>query len=261
MADNDQFDDEYQYSDPDTVNVDPAEENDIYASADTKVKHSVGGAETNIKRNAIIVIALVVLAMIIYKFLGSVFSSKKISVKPVAAKVNEAPKPISAPTAVKPIVEPTPIVQEPPKVEQKLSAMEISQQSMRSDVNQLDSKVESVGSNVNQMVNQIEKLNQMIEGLNGKTEAKTRDIDRLRAQLRPKHPKTQMHKVQKSVTKYYVQALIPGRAWLISSKGTTLTVREGSSVPGYGIVKLIDPHQGRVLTSSGQVLRFSQSDS
>ena len=60
---------------------------------------------------------------------------------------------------------------------------------------------------------------------------------------------------------YYIQAVIPGRAWLVSSQGLTITVREGTSVPGYGIVKLIDPNQGRILTSSGRTITFSQQDS
>ncbi|MBA3536672.1 MAG: type IV secretion protein IcmG, partial [Tatlockia sp.] len=60
---------------------------------------------------------------------------------------------------------------------------------------------------------------------------------------------------------YFIQAIIPGRAWLIATNGSTITVREGTRIAGWGVVKLIDPIQGRVLTSSGRIIRFSQRDS
>ncbi|HAF87135.1 MAG TPA: type IV secretion protein IcmG, partial [Legionellales bacterium] len=60
---------------------------------------------------------------------------------------------------------------------------------------------------------------------------------------------------------YYIKAVIPGRAWLIAANGSTLTVSEGTNIKGYGMVKLIDSTQGRILTSSGRVIRFSQQDS
>ena len=58
-----------------------------------------------------------------------------------------------------------------------------------------------------------------------------------------------------------MQAVIPGRAWLIANNGSTITVREGTPIPGYGIAKIIDPIKGRVMTSSGKEIRFSQDDS
>jgi len=60
---------------------------------------------------------------------------------------------------------------------------------------------------------------------------------------------------------YFLQAIIPGRAWLISTNGDTVTVREGTRISSYGVVRFIDAKRGRVLTSSGQVIRFSQEDS
>jgi intracellular multiplication protein IcmG len=50
---------------------------------------------------------------------------------------------------------------------------------------------------------------------------------------------------------YFVQAIIPGRAWLEDSQGQTITVANGDEVPGFGQVTNIDPQNGVVLTSSG----------
>ncbi|NNM58805.1 MAG: hypothetical protein HKM04_03220 [Legionellales bacterium] len=55
---------------------------------------------------------------------------------------------------------------------------------------------------------------------------------------------------------YYVQAVIPGRAWLKSSNGQIITVTTGDAVPGYGTVETIDSQSGVVTTSTGTKIMF-----
>lgn len=50
---------------------------------------------------------------------------------------------------------------------------------------------------------------------------------------------------------YFIQAIIPGRAWLQDSSGQTITVTYGDAVPGLGKVTKIDPENGMVVTSAG----------
>lgn len=52
-----------------------------------------------------------------------------------------------------------------------------------------------------------------------------------------------------------VHAIIPGRAWLKSKDGSTLTVTEGDTLDRYGKVLVIDASNGVVITSSGVTLR------
>ena len=59
---------------------------------------------------------------------------------------------------------------------------------------------------------------------------------------------------------YYIQALIPGRAWLYAGEYTT-TVRIGDSLPGYGTVTGIDTDQSIVTTSSGDIIAFQSDES
>lgn len=54
---------------------------------------------------------------------------------------------------------------------------------------------------------------------------------------------------------YIVHAVIPGRAWLKSSKGQIITVTEGDSLGNYGKILVIDAASGVVLTSSGITFR------
>lgn len=57
-----------------------------------------------------------------------------------------------------------------------------------------------------------------------------------------------------------LQAIIPGRAWLLCSNGKTMTVSQGTQIPTYGEIRYIDAPSGQVLTSSGQTIAFSQED-
>jgi intracellular multiplication protein IcmG len=50
---------------------------------------------------------------------------------------------------------------------------------------------------------------------------------------------------------YNVQAIIPGRAWLKSDSGETLTVAEGDVIKGIGRVTKIDPYDGIVEINTG----------
>ncbi len=50
---------------------------------------------------------------------------------------------------------------------------------------------------------------------------------------------------------YTVQAIIPGRAWLRSDNGETVTVAEGDMIKGLGRVTKIDPYDGVVQVNTG----------
>lgn len=263
MADNDQYNDEYQFTDVDPTETGLFDETEGHESPESSKSTGIN-APTDVKRNALIVIVFVIVAMILYKFLGSYFSTQKPTVKPEIKKVERQP--------VKPIVVTTPEKLAAPKqrpmstissseVSQKLSTIEVTQQTLRADVDTFGNQLTGVSSNVSDVAGQIERLNRMVASLLDKVESQSHDIDRLLARTKPRRVKRPVAKIKRKRLTYSVQALIPGRAWLIASNGSTITVREGSSVPGYGKVKLIDPNQGRVLTSSGRVIRFNQTDS
>lgn len=57
--------------------------------------------------------------------------------------------------------------------------------------------------------------------------------------------------------KYFVEAVVPDRAWLQSKDGKTITVTKGDAIPGFGRVVSIDVYSGDVLTSSGKVVQYS----
>ncbi len=272
MADNDQQNDEYQFADLDAMTPDSGDDTEYRGDSlntpevDEKTPRA-HAAENNIKRNALIVIVLVIAIMVLYKLMGSFFSGTKLpeKVAPTIMKTTPAPTPTAAPA---PTFTPTPVLPmpqtNPPKddvqINQKLSALELGQQGMRSDISSVSSQMGGINTNLNAIVAKIAELNAIISNLNTKLDEQAHEIQRLTVHRVAKKTHYSSSRAA-SYPKFYIQAVIPGRAWLIATNGATLTVREGSVIAGYGMVKLIDPNQGRVTTSSGQVIRFSQEDS
>lgn len=60
---------------------------------------------------------------------------------------------------------------------------------------------------------------------------------------------------------YHVKALIPGRAWLESNRGTTTSVKVGDTLRNYGQITSINTNTGMVDTSSGRVIKYGRYDS
>ena len=48
-----------------------------------------------------------------------------------------------------------------------------------------------------------------------------------------------------------MQAIIPGRAWLRTENGETITVAEGDMLKSLGRVTKIDPYDGTILIDTG----------
>lgn len=60
----------------------------------------------------------------------------------------------------------------------------------------------------------------------------------------------------RQIKQYFVQAVIPGRAWLHAADGTTMTVAVGDDIPGYGKVASIDAYSGAIMTNSGRQINY-----
>lgn len=274
MADNDQYNDEYQFADLDAINPDAADDSGLGGEniENAETIHPPAGASgrNDIIRKAMIVIGIVILIMVLYKIVESVFSGKKEVTNATAVTnvtQNSAPTPPAVPQAQTqlPSVTTQPQAASPAdetKLNQKLAGLESTQQNMQSTIGAVNDQIGNVNTNLNSIVTKLNEMNGVIANLNAKIEEQSKEIEQITIQReQAKRVRHEFHKAPKQYLKYYIQAVIPGRAWLIASNGTTLTVREGTFINGYGMVKLIDPNQGRVSTSSGQVIRFSQEDS
>jgi intracellular multiplication protein IcmG len=260
MADNNQDNDEYKFAELDSV------DNESIGGSDPGVKKSYfseSRGKNNIARNALIVVGIVILIVILYKIIGSFFfSGKTQSVTPI-----KSPSPVAEMTPPPAIIEPIPQMPTPPpeaenqqELQKQVATIELNQQGLRTEINSLREQIAATNSTLNNMNTKIVSLNQVIENFSVQFAKQSEVINVLITRSRPKKVKHIVINVKERVD-YFLQAVIPGRAWLIGTNGSTLTVREGTKVAGYGVIKLIDSIQGKVLTSSGRVIRFSQADS
>lgn len=262
MVDNNQDNDEYKFAELDSLDNDPMREPDSRANNNPSVE------KKDIMRNALIAIGLVIFAMVMYKLIGYMFFSgssepvtTKASVPPITqAEVTPQPIPTTTITPV-PVQQ---IQQMAPQIDQemanKVSAIETSQQNLRTELSAVSDQVTVINNNINNLNSQIVNLNQVIGTLSNQMAKQSEVITVLISRAKPKKVQPVVRYAPQRVI-YNIQAVIPGRAWLIGSNGSTITVREGTKVAGYGVVKLIDSIQGRILTSSGQIIKFSQNDS
>ena len=283
MADNDQ-NDEYKFAELDSLENESLETSEFDTKSSTPAAPDGQGPKKNITRNALVVVGVIVFIMLMYKFIGGMFS--KSTSTPTKENVN--PAPMAEVTPPPPQLQPQPQLQTTPTqipqepiqpqptvqpqapaaqenntaLQQKVASIEASQQTVQSEVSSMSQQVGNVNNNVNALNAQITKLNQMISVLNNQVTKQSEIINVLMERTKPK-PVKRVVRVRDVVPQiiYYINAVIPGRAWLIGTNGSTLTVREGTKIAGYGTVRLIDSMQGRVLTSSGRVIRFSQEDS
>ena len=63
--------------------------------------------------------------------------------------------------------------------------------------------------------------------------------------------------LEKTSLVYYVQAIIPGRAWIVDSNGHIVTVAEGDRFEALNTtVKTIDPTNGIVTLANGMQIEY-----
>ncbi|HET9843268.1 MAG TPA: hypothetical protein VFP93_01255 [Gammaproteobacteria bacterium] len=129
------------------------------------------------------------------------------------------------------------------EINQQIQALERKLNELLSKLSSLDQAIGSSNRDLAQVSRKLEALNQELKML--ATPAKEQEKPEAELQQSASY-------VNPSLT---VHAIIPGRAWLKTRDGRTLTVTEGDPVEGYGKVIVIDAPSGIVITSSGVVLR------
>lgn len=267
--DKDDYGEEYQYSELDAISPEVDEEN---VTKTTVKKNDM----PNIRRNAVVAIVVIILLMLAYKYLSPLFNKKPQSdLTTIPAVKSPVPPPIEK-AVIKPspeetttkIEEPPPTVKVQPspshaefsELTQKVTSLESEQQNLRVQIEALNNQLTTMSASVAQMVSQVSTLNQNFTNLLVRMEDQEKKLSIITLRSKPRLVRKHLVITAPPPT-YYIQAVIPGRAWLIAQNGSTITVREGTPVAGYGVVKLIDSKQGKIITSSGRVIRFSQQDS
>lgn len=142
----------------------------------------------------------------------------------------------------------------------QLSDVQSSQSTTASQVTQLKQQMSSLQSQVASSSSTANQLSQSVEQLTAQVKLLTQSVEQNKKALTVKKSPKKAAVSAKPVI-YHVKAVVPGRAWLVASTGKELTVSNGDKINGYyGTVKLIDSDNGRVITSSGHMIKYGQDD-
>jgi chorismate mutase len=197
--------------------------------------------------------------------------------KPVLEPVIVAPAPLPAPQPdLKTPAEPIHTeASETTKLQDGLNKLNTQIDSILSQIKYLDAYSREVSDNLNRLNESISTMDTRILTLTNTTSTLSKDVGNVKNQVGQVRavlkedgldvsdfaPKTKSHTQNKSEPlttpepEYTVHAVVPGRAWLKSTKGQIVTVAEGDTLGNYGKILVIDAANGVVLTSSGVAFR------
>lgn len=184
--------------------------------------------------------------------------------QPPVAQPQAAPQP--APVATLPNVipvqsAPAPANQSPlaamgTLVEEKSAALSNASQQVASQVqSQYTQQFNEFSAQNKSLQNQVQSLStrvaEMEAQINQMVQVLTRRNNTVPAGSSMNNPVSQPPRSPDVRIAYNVQAIIPGRAWLKSENGETLTVAEGDVIRDVGRVTRIDPYDGIVEINTG----------
>jgi intracellular multiplication protein IcmG len=222
------------------------------------------------RKRVLLIIGIVLTIFIVYKLLGLVFApspkSTSISSIPQApsrqARMPASPPPVqrAQPAAPSSSAARESVV-ELEAVKRRLQTMEQNGLRTREEIGQIASALSAVTKTLEQVDDKMSQLRVSLANLSDQFEQQKYQLSELKQQHQEVASTTSNVVRKPSKPVYYIQAIIPGRAWLKNTNGTTLTVSEGQTVPGNGEVRIIDPIQGRVVLSSGQIIEYSPTES
>lgn len=195
------------------------------------------------RRNVIITIVVIIGLLALYKLYG-VFVTPSVKPVPVAPKTAMPPPPPVA-TIPAPMPPPTPALS----------------QGTTSRIEKLESSLSQVSASLSDMQTKLDGLNKSLQTFSNELTQQQAAITALQQLTQPKPQVVVAKKIPVIKRKpYYVQAMVPGRAWLRTANGVTSTVKVGDNLPGYGLILTIDPNQGTVTTSSGITISYGPGE-
>jgi len=248
------MDDTKPTSTEDEFHFSEAEESTSYASVADSREGKKSGKLT--RRNLLIAIVVIVVAFSLYKLTGVFFGS--------SGTQKRTPTVITTPHKIKSISQAT-VIKAPTQLSVKPAATALSSsllhQFSQMEEYQVQSRqqVDSISNTLSSLSNSIENLQGSVAAINQQLQTISSQLQRQHAAIRALRPKKVKRTKRRTVpirSTWYIQALVPGRAWLFQTNGKNITARVGDLLAGYGRVKDISIIKGVVKMSSGVIIRY-----
>ncbi len=229
----------------------------------TEAAAAHGSYMTVVRKLVLVVIAGFLVITVIYKFASSFWGGKEIEKSPPAKPAVTVIAPVR--TVQEPIVrQPTADTSQTQQLHQRINQLQSSVEQSRADTNRLLDSMSGLQQNIELLNQRFAKMDDPLKSMALQLNLQQEQIDLLEKRTRKPVVKRVAHKkppLKKPDPVFYIQAIIPGRAWLKSTEGTTLTVGEGDRLRSYGAISEIDAASGRITTSYGRIITFSPEDS
>ena len=133
----------------------------------------------------------------------------------------------------------------------EIKSLQNNNQQLAKQLEQVSSQLNQLGQTVGSLHGEVGQLGQQVVEIGQQKKAQNADAaDSNFSASQQRAPAANIN------SKYYVEAVVPGRAWLEGPDNHTLTVAVGDELPGLGMVTGIDPYTGNITMSSGQTIKY-----
>ena len=207
------------------------------------------------RKTILIAIGVVVVGLSLFKLVGVFFAHDQSKTQ---ATVASAPPPITQASA------PATQASQPQQTTQdndysdELAALQSGATQSSSQITNIENQINTLTSTVNSIQSNVAAVTTQLQAIASSLQQQQAQLASLLVKAKP--PKQSIAKPkQPAVTPvaYSIQAMVPGRAWLIGADGGTITVAVGDYLVGYGKVISINPLRGTVSTSNGAIIKYT----
>ena len=248
--------------------------NDTYANeqpTDTGVTEpttQVDENEMDVTYLSIMGVIIVVMVYILYSMYAALVPVEQKEIKPVEPAKVEQPQ-VQAPVPQQePIVTATQQVQETSNESNQQQAPIVSSD-VSSQLQQQEAAIKEIADDTTYLENGQKDLSAKFDKLSTKLDALLDQVETMIEEQKERELKAKRLAEQKREMaerklappmKYYIRALVEGRAWLQTDDGKEATVSVGQPLKDYGTIMAIYVNQGLVTTSSGRVISFKDNE-
>ena len=247
---------EYQYAD-----VDLAKETELPPTEETLHKRPKKRFfATLMSRRIIIPIVIVIAIFVVYQFIGRMGQQQQTSTQFPTTQAATTDRTTDRTTGT---------TTQAHAVSEELSDLLVkSDLAAGRQMNKIKQQQAQNAANIQQLQINIQSVDSSLIRMQRDLASASAGLSSITQQLQQKAaPATKMPRkvVRKRVipprAAYQLKAVVPGRAWLQGSKGSTQTIKVGDTLQGYGRITAINTVQGQVVTSSGRTISYGERDS
>lgn len=259
---------EYQLGDDDETIYEPEEEHHHAGSSPEPEKGKP--KKPSKKRVFLAIIAVIIVVFVGYRLLHSVSSKKEISKVSAIPSAVKTTKEAKLTAAVVPRMTPTAITKKTsPAVTKDIIQLQQQHVAAMKELKKQQSDAQASLQGVNQKISSIDEQINNLQNLTKNMASQVKEVQQAQKKQQQIHQAVVARRARARAARisrlrreksYFVQAVIPGRAWLRGADGSAITITKGDKIPGYGQVVAIDPYSGTVTMSSGIKLRYGIND-